>query len=159
MRSRSTTCVIEQARLQNQEYDNAWKEYYMDEQIQFEEMLTQAKIQALQSNMQLETAQNAYTASALNRGAVGRRAGVRGANAAILAAMLYYAERGRQLALAQDNMDTRMSRQARRANLRKQMSFNAIGPRPERTPVGSSAIHGKHGSWTQFSWSILWSPQ
>jgi len=125
---------VEQSRLQNQEYDNAWKEYYMDEQIQFEEILNQAKIQALQSNMQLENAQNAYTASALNRGAVGRRAGVRGANAALLAAM-GNAERGRQLSLAQDNMDTRMGRQARRTNLRKQMSFNAIGPRPERTPV------------------------
>ena len=44
------------------------------------------------------------------------------------------AERARQLALADENMDMRIDRQVESTNLMKQMAFNAIGPAPTRVP-------------------------
>ena len=123
-----------QAKLQNQEYDLAFANYFLDEQLQFDELVTQAKIAALQSNMQADQAQNQATASALNRGAVGRRAGVKGANIALMNAMAG-AERARRLTFAGDNMDTRLARTSRSLNIKKEMAFNSIGPRPERAPA------------------------
>jgi len=122
-----------EAELQIEEYENAFANYYMDEQLQFNELVTQAKQQALQSSMQTDQAVGASAASALSRGATGRRAGVQSANIELMNAMSG-AERARRLAFAEDMRDERIDRNVRTTNLRRQMAFNAIGPRPERAP-------------------------
>ena len=123
-----------QADLQIEEYENAFANYYMDEQLQFNELVTQAKQQALQSSLQTDQAVDTSTASALSRGATGRRAGVRGANIELMNAMSG-AERARRLTFALDNMGERIERNARSTNIRRQIAFNAIGPAPTRAPT------------------------
>jgi len=66
---------VEQANLQIKEYQNAYKDYYFDEQTALNDLIDQAKIQALQSDIKLQEAQGSLMASALSRGATGRRAG------------------------------------------------------------------------------------
>lgn len=125
----------EQAKLQIQEFQNAYKDYFFDEQMAMNQMIDQAKLSALQSDIKLQQAQTRTMASSLARGATGRRAGRGGALAmnAIMAGM-EGVQRAKQLAMNEQMMDTRIGRAARRTDLRSRMAINAIGPRPERAP-------------------------
>jgi len=124
----------EQGRLQDQEYNNAFSEYYFDEQLAMEDLITQATLAAFQQDMQQEQATARAVMSSTDRGVGGRRTN-RSAQNTLLMAGMASAERARQLALADERMDMRIDRQARRTNLMKQMAFNAIGPAPERAPA------------------------
>jgi len=128
---------VEQANLQIKQYQNAYADYYFDEQTVLNDMIDQVRIQALQSDIKLEEAQSSAMASSLARGVTGRRAGGGGmiARNAIMAGM-EGVERARQLSIAAERTDERIQRTAEQTNLMSKMAYNAIGPVPERTPVG-----------------------
>ena len=131
----------EQSKLEIQEYQNAYKNYFFDEQMVLNDMIDQARITALQSDIRLTQAQSQTMGSALARGATGRRAGRGGiiAQNAIMAGM-EGVQRARQLAMAEERTDMRINRAAQKTNLMSQMSVNRIGPRPERAPVAPAAF-------------------
>ena len=124
----------EQAKLQIQEFQTAYKDYFFDEQMAMNQMIDNAKMSALQSDIKLQRAQTQTMASSLARGATGRRAtaGTSAMNA-IMAGM-EGVQRAKQLAMNEQMMDTRIGRAARKTDLRSRMAINAIGPRPERAP-------------------------
>ncbi len=124
----------EQANLQVQEFQNAYKNYFFDEQMQLNQMIDQAKLASLQSNIKLAQAENASLASALNRGATGRRTVGRVSAVNSIMASMEGMQRAKQLSMNEYMMNERMNRSARTTNLRSKMAFNAIGPRPERAP-------------------------
>jgi len=123
----------EQFRLQDKEYNNAFAEYYMDEQIAMDDLITQATLAAFQQDMQQDQAIGRSVTTRADRGVGGRRSQRTAQNTLLMAGMAS-AERARQLALAEERQDMRIDRQAKRTNLMKQMAFNAIGPAPERGP-------------------------
>jgi hypothetical protein len=123
------------------DYD-AYKEYYEDSQLQFNNLVRDVKAKSLQSAMKLAAFQNQSTMSALNRGAVGRRAGVKGANAQILRG-IEQRSRADKLVFAEQQMDKNMGRAARKTNLRIQQAFNRIGPAPEDLPVAPMPVMGQ----------------
>ena len=126
----------EQAKLQVQEFQTAYKDYFFDEQMAMNQMIDQAKLSALQSDIKLQRAQSQTMSSSLARGVTGRRAGRGGISAmnAIMAGM-EGVQRAKQLAMNEQMMDTRIGRAARKTDLRSKMAINAIGPRPERAPT------------------------
>ncbi len=123
------------------DYD-AYKEYYEDSQLQFNNLVRDVKAKSLQSAMKLAAFQNQSTMSALNRGAVGRRAGVKGANAQILRG-IEQRSRADKLVFAEQQMDKNMGRAARKTNLRIQQAFNRIGPAPEDLPIAPMPVMGQ----------------
>jgi hypothetical protein len=123
------------------DYD-AYKEFYEDSQLQFNNLVRDVKAKSFQSAMKLVAFQNQSTASALNRGAVGRRAGVRAANAEIMRG-IEQRSRADKLVFAEQQMDKNIGRQARRTNLRIQQAFNRIGPAPEDLPVAPMPVMGQ----------------
>ena len=131
----------EQSKLEIQEYQNAYTNYFFDEQMALNDIIDQARIQALQSDIRLQQAQSQTLASASARGVTGRRAGRGGilAQNAIMAGM-EGVQRARQLAMAEERADMRIDRAAYKTNLMSQMSVNRIGPRPERAPVAPAAF-------------------
>ena len=131
----------EQSKLEIQEYQNAYKNYFFDEQMALNDLIDNARIQALQSDIRLTQAQSQTMGSALARGATGRRAGRGGilAQNAIMAGM-EGVQRARQLAMAEERADMRIDRAAQKTNLMSQMSVNRIGPRPERAPAAPAAF-------------------
>ena len=131
----------EQSKLEIQEYQNAYKNYFFDEQMALNDLIDSARIQALQSDIRLTQAQAQTMGSALARGATGRRAGRGGilAQNAIMAGM-EGVQRARQLAMAEERADMRIDRAAYKTDLMSRMSVNRIGPRPERAPAAPAAF-------------------
>ena len=131
----------EQSKLEIQEYQNAYKNYFFDEQMALNDLIDNARIQALQSDIKLQQAQSQTLASASARGVTGRRAGRGGvlAQNAIMAGM-EGVQRARQLAMAEERADMRIDRTAYKTDLMSRMSVNRIGPRPERAPAAPAAF-------------------
>lgn len=131
----------EQSKLEIQEYQNAYKNYFFDEQMVLNDLIDNARIQALQSDIKLQQAQSQTLASASARGVTGRRAGRGGvlAQNAIMAGM-EGVQRAKQLAMAEQSTDMRMDRAAYKTDLMSRMSVNRIGPRPERAPAAPAAF-------------------
>jgi len=123
------------------DYD-AYKEFYEDSQLQFNNLVRDVKAKSFQSAMKLAAFQNQATMSALNRGATGRRAGVRAANAQILRG-IEQRSRADKLVFAEQQMDKNIGRAARKTNLRIQQAFNRIGPAPEDLPVAPMPVMGQ----------------
>lgn len=114
-------------------YDE-YKQYYEDSQQAFNQLVRDTRIASLQAGAKLANLQNQNTASALNRGAVGRRAGVANASAQIWAGM-EARNRADKLIFADQNRRKEVGRAARKTNLMTEMAFNRIGPKPEALPV------------------------
>ena len=131
----------EQSKLEIQEYQNAYQNYFFDEQMALNDLIDNARIQALQSDIRLTQAQSQTMGSALARGATGRRAGRGGilAQNAIMAGM-EGVQRAKQLAMAEQRTDMRIDRAAYKTDLMSKMSVNRIGPRPERAPAAPAAF-------------------
>jgi len=131
----------QQSALEIQEYQNAYKNYFFDEQMVLNDMIDQARIQALQSDIKLSQAQSQTVGASLARGVTGRRAGRGGvlAQNAIMAGM-EGVQRARQLAMAEERTDMRIGRAAQKTDLMSRMSVNRIGPMPERAPVAPAAF-------------------
>ena len=96
----------EQAKLQIEEFQTAYKDYFFDEQMAMNQMIDNAKMSALQSDIKLQQAQTRTMASSLARGATGRRAG-RGGTLAMNAIMagMEGVQRAKQLAMNEQMMD------------------------------------------------------
>ncbi len=125
-----------QSALEIQEYQDAYKNFFFDEQMVFNDLVDQARQQGLMSDIRLAEAQAQTMGSATARGVSGRRTGSGGvlAKNAIMAGM-EGVQRARQLAMAEERSDMRIDRQRRKVDLMSQMSYNRIGPRPERAPA------------------------
>ena len=79
-------------------------------------------------------------ASALSRGATGRRAGVRGANAALLVSGMAQRSQTDKLIFAKEQMDEGVDRAAKTTNLRIKQAYNNIGPAPMDLPVAPMPV-------------------
>jgi len=123
------------------DYD-AYKDYYYDSQLNFNNLVRDAKIKSLQNASKLAEYQGASMASALSRGATGRRAGVRGANAALKSGM---AQRSLtdKLIFAKEQMDEGVDRAAKTTNLRIKQAYNNIGPAPTDLPIAPMPVMGQ----------------
>ena len=123
------------------DYD-AYKEFYEDSQLQFENLVRDVKQKSFESANKLAAYQDQAMASALSRGATGRRAGVRGANAALKQGM-GQASRAEKLVFAEEQMGTRIDRAAKRTDLRIKQAFNNVGPAPEDLPMAPLPVMGQ----------------
>jgi len=131
----------EQSRLEIQQYQNNFVNYYFDEQMALNDIIENARNSALQSGIKLSQVQGQNLASSTARGVSGRRAGSGGvlAQNAIMAGMEGI-QRSRRLVMAEQRQDLRLDRARNRTNLMMQMSHNKIGPTPERAPVGVAPL-------------------
>jgi len=123
------------------DYD-AYKEFYEDSQLQFDNLIRDAKLKSFQTANKLAEYQGRAMASSLARGATGGRAGVRSANAALKAGM-ESASRAERLVFAEQQMDKGIERAARTTNLRIKSAFNAIGPAPQPLPSAPMPVMGQ----------------
>ena len=82
---------------------DAFKEFYEDNQLQFNNLVRQVRAKSFQSSMKLAATQNKAASSALARGATGSRVGARGGAAALLQSM-EQASRNEQLALQNNKL-------------------------------------------------------
>jgi len=130
-----------QSALEIKEYRNAFENYFYDEQVILNDMIDNARRVGLMSDIKLAEAQAQTMGSASARGVTGRRAGRGGilAKNAIMAGM-EGVQRARALAMAEERQDIRIDRARYKTDLMTQMSFNRIGPRPERAPVAPAAF-------------------
>ena len=131
----------EQSKLEIREYQNAYKNYFFDEQMILNDMIDAARQQGLMSDIKLSEAQAQTFGSASARGVTGRRAGRGGmfAKNAIMAGM-EGVQRAKQLAMAEQRTDMRIDRAAYKTDLMSRMSVNRIGPMPERAPAAPAAF-------------------
>ncbi len=121
---------------------DAFKEFYEDNQLQFNNLVRQVRAKSFQSSMKLAATQNKAASSALARGATGSRVGARGGAAALLQSM-EQASRNEQLAFAEQQADKADIRAARKTNLRIQQAFNRVGPAPQALPVAPMPVMGQ----------------
>ena len=113
-------------------YD-VYKDFYEDSQLAFDQLVRDTRIKSLQSANKLNNLQSKSMASALSRGATGRRAGVRNSNSALWAGMEQRSRTDRLL-FADQEMRKHIARGARDTDLRNQIAFNRVGPPPEALP-------------------------
>ena len=119
--------------LQKQLDYDAYKEFFEDSQLSFNNLIRDVKLKSFQSANKLAAFQSNAMASAFRRGAVGNRAGRRSANAAIMQGMEQRSRVDKML-FAEQQMDTGIERNRRRTDLKVRMAHNRIGPAPERLP-------------------------
>ncbi len=119
--------------LQKQLDYDAYKEFFEDSQLNFNNLIRDVKLKSFQSANKLAAFQSKSLASAFRRGAVGNRAGRSSANAAIMQGM---EQRSRvdKLLFAEQQMEKGIERNRRRTDLKVRMAHNRVGPAPERLP-------------------------
>jgi len=127
-----------QKELNFQEYTD----FYMDAQMAFDNLIRDTRLASMQSAAKLAQVIGQQDASALARGAVGGRAGVRQANSALWQGM-EQANRMERLIFADSEMRENIVRGARDTNLRNQIAFNRVGPPPEALPQAPRPIPGQ----------------
>ena len=123
------------------DYD-AYKEFYEDSQLKFNNLVRDAKLKTFQSATKLAEYQSKSMASALSRGGTGRSAGRGAANAAIKQGMMQSSITDK-LVFAEQQMEKGIERNARRTDLRIKQAFNAIGPAPEDLPMAPMPVMGQ----------------
>jgi len=123
------------------DYD-AYKEFYEDSQLKFNNLVRDAKLKSFQSATKLAEYQSKSMASALNRGGTGRTSGRSAANAAIKQGMMQ-ASITDKLVFAEQQMEKNIERSARRTDLRIKQAYNAIGPAPEDLPMAPMPVMGQ----------------
>jgi len=119
--------------LQKQLDYDAYKEFFEDSQLSFNNLVRDVKLKSFQSANKLAAFQSNAMASAFRRGAVGNRAGRRSANAAIMQGMEQRSRVDKML-FAEQQMDKGIDRFRTKTDLKVRMAHNRIGPAPERLP-------------------------
>ncbi len=119
--------------LQKQLDYDAYKEFFEDSQLSFNNLVRDVKLKSFQSANKLAAFQGNALASAFRRGAVGNRAGRSSANAAIMQGMEQRSRVDKML-FAEQQMDKGIDRMRSKTDLKVRMAHNRVGAPPERLP-------------------------
>jgi hypothetical protein len=123
------------------DYD-AYKEFYEDSQIKFDNLIRDTKLASFQAANKLAAFQGKAMAGALARGATGRRAGRSSQQAALFAGMQQQS-RADKLVFQEQQMDKSQQRAAKRTDLRIRSAFNRVGQPPEDLPMAPMPVMGQ----------------
>jgi len=118
---------------------NAYRDYYYDSQLNFNNLVRDVKNKSFTNANKLAEYQSQSMASALSRGSTGRRSSVRSANAAIKSGMTQRSLTDK-LIFAEEQMDEGIERAAKTTNLRIKQAFNNIGPAPTDLPMAPMPV-------------------